>query len=121
MTMFTVYVIKYKEDPIYVGMTNNISRRTKEHNKGIKGDTKKTKDLYKFLSSEGVTEVELIPIRQFSTRKEAKYYEAFLILKSYFGRKTLKQKVPMITDTPEWLSERTPQEPPSSTGWIFKL
>ncbi|MFH1375207.1 MAG: GIY-YIG nuclease family protein [Patescibacteria group bacterium] len=39
--MFYVYILKSQEGKYYVGQTNNLELRLKEHNEGKKGFTKK--------------------------------------------------------------------------------
>jgi len=42
--MHTVYILKsLKDDGYYIGVTNNISRRLKEHNSGLSRSTKARK------------------------------------------------------------------------------
>ena len=75
--MWYTYAIKSeKRNYIYVGLTNNIDRRIKEHNKGY---NKTTKPYSPFI---------LIYEREFQTRLEARKHEKYL--KTGSGRKYLK-------------------------------
>ncbi|WP_299603648.1 GIY-YIG nuclease family protein [uncultured Aquimarina sp.] len=38
MKQYYVYIIKCKDNSFYVGITNNLERRTYEHNKGLNQD-----------------------------------------------------------------------------------
>ncbi len=80
----------------YIGITNNLSRRQKEHNKGLSGGD--TKELYCFCREEGIENIELIQLEEFSTRVECKRKECFYILADHFTSKKLKQSVPCISD-----------------------
>ncbi|MCX2718868.1 GIY-YIG nuclease family protein [Lentiprolixibacter aurantiacus] len=75
--MIEVYAIRsIHRKYIYVGITNNIVRRLKEHNKGY---NKKTK---------AYSPYELIYTKGFATRSEARKHEKFL--KSGSGKEFLK-------------------------------
>ncbi len=80
----------------YIGITNNLKRRETQHNSGLSKGEKK--ELYDFCREEGIYKIQLIEMKEFKTRIEAKRYECFLILCDYFGVKRLKQKVPSISD-----------------------
>jgi predicted GIY-YIG superfamily endonuclease len=95
--MYNVYCIIYEGQIIYVGMTDNIKRRTSQHNRMLRMQPE-SKELYKFLHEKGTTEIILIPINTFESRTDAKRLEAYLILDDYFGDRLLKQKVPNISD-----------------------
>jgi len=78
--MIYVYAIKSKKDGrIYVGMTDNLERRLKEHNTG------KTK------STKGFIPWELIYKVEFANREIARVREKYL--KSGFGKLFLKNLV----------------------------
>ena len=78
--MFFVYVIKSVEKKFqYIGHTENIQKRIKEHNTG---KTKSTKFYKPF---------ELIYLEVFKTRNEAIIREKYL--KSGIGREFLKEKL----------------------------
>ena len=77
--MFFCYIIySYKDEKLYVGYTNNINRRIKEHIDGRIGSTKNRRPL------------TLIHTESFPTRREAMKRERFL--KSLYGSK-FKQKI----------------------------
>ncbi len=78
--MFTVYCIKsIDRNYIYVGLTNNIERRFKEHQNG---QNKTTAPYRPF---------ELIHQENFPTRPEARKREIYL--KSGIGKEFLKQLI----------------------------
>ena len=67
MKMIIVYAIRsLQRKYIYVGITNNIDRRIKEHNRGY---NKKTRAYGPF---------EIIYSKQFATRIEAREHEKYL-------------------------------------------
>jgi len=75
--MFYTYAIKsIKKNYIYVGLTNNINRRIKEHQMGF---NKTTKPYLPF---------KIILQEQYSTRTEARQREKYL--KSGCGKEFLK-------------------------------
>jgi len=75
--MYYVYAIKsLSKNYIYVGMTNNIERRLKEHNNGENRSTKAFKPFV------------LIMKEEFETRVEARRSEKYL--KSGIGKEFLK-------------------------------
>ncbi len=77
--MYYVYVLKsLKSKRFYIGMTNNLKRRLKEHNKG------KTK------STKGYKPWELFYYENFHTIKKAREKE--LYLKSGIGREFIKNR-----------------------------
>ena len=94
---FVVYTVVYNLIPIYIGYTGVLKARQYQHNRLFKKGYKK--ELYTFLRSVGFEgEIELIPIKAFKTKIEAKRWECYMILQDYFGNLTLKQKVPNISD-----------------------
>ncbi len=88
--MYYVYAIKsLLRNYIYVGMTNDIERRTLEHNNG---ENKSTKAYKPFI---------LIHKEQFETRIEARKREIYL--KSGIGKEFLKSingRVAKLVDAP---------------------
>jgi predicted GIY-YIG superfamily endonuclease len=99
--MFIVYEIKYDNNTVYIGRTNNLNRREKEHNRFLRrpdNDKTKRKPLYQFLLESGCNQVKLSLVKEFKTKVDAKRYEMLLILLDYFGDRKLKQKVPSISD-----------------------
>lgn len=82
-TMYYIYVIKsLKDGKNYTGLTNDITRRIKEHNIGKKS-TPSTVQRGPF---------ELIYSERCDNRKEARKREKFL--KSGAGREFIKQHIP---------------------------
>jgi putative endonuclease len=75
--MFFIYVLRRQRDcTLYVGITNNLTRRLQEHNRGHQRSTK-AKRPFTLLLSEG-----------FETRQAARAREKYY--KSGFGREILK-------------------------------
>lgn len=99
---YTVYKITYNNQLLYIGFTGNLDRRIKDHNSLFKNGHKK--QLYFYLREQKFTGlIELIPIKTFKKKVDAKRYEAYLILKDYFSitnkeilKQTLLQKIPSI-------------------------
>jgi len=74
---YKVYVIRsLKNNILYVGLTNSISRRLKEHNSGYNKSTKAFKPY------------QLVYQERFKSRKEARQREKYL--KSGVGKEWLK-------------------------------
>lgn len=81
----------------YVGYTNDIVRREKQHNYLLKkGKNKLLYNNIRIIDKE--TNIKLITIKTFQNHVEAKRYECLLILIDYFKDKQLWQKVPQIKD-----------------------
>jgi putative endonuclease len=82
--MFTVYVIQNEKGKIYIGQTADLKKRLQRHqgilNTKTKSYTYKQKGCWKVIYQE-----------QYKTRAEAKIREKEL--KSYQGRKFIKEKV----------------------------
>ena len=95
---YSVYQIEIENEIRYIGHTNNMQRRQKEHNQRcFKGGHKKI--LYHNIKTKSdCKEIVLQLVRNFTTKTEAKRYEALLILKDHFSNKMLWQKVPSISD-----------------------
>lgn len=92
----TVYKIVINGKTRYIGRTNNILRRTKEHNRGLKNGSKKL--FYDFLRATSFYgELVLEPIFT-GSKTECKRFECLEILKDYFGVRELMQNVPNISD-----------------------
>jgi predicted GIY-YIG superfamily endonuclease len=105
---FTVYQIRVEiggvDTIVYYGYTSRaLQIREDEHNEGIMSRAKSTKELYQKLRKLGIYKVKLEPLYEFDNKKDATYKEMWLILEKYFsGNNTLFQKVPAISDAPEW-------------------
>lgn len=92
--LYTVYVIRYKDDIVYIGMSKDIKQRQKEHNKGLQTRSNR-KELYVYLRDNNVSKVKLEVLKTFSTRYEAQLFETWLILTFYFSDNyMLKQSLP---------------------------
>ena len=65
--MYTVYLLKsIKNNWYYVGMSENVERRFKQHNKG------------RVVSTKAYLPFEIIYTKEFETRVEARDYEKYL-------------------------------------------
>jgi len=95
-----VYEIKNENlETIYIGRTNDLDRREKEHNRNCFNKKVIKKELYKYIRNEtNIKFIKLYPVGIFKTKIEAKRFEMLLILQDFFGNKKLKQKVPSISD-----------------------
>jgi predicted GIY-YIG superfamily endonuclease len=94
---FFVYKIQIEKQTRYIGHTNDIHRRSVEHNRGCFKKPQK-KIFYEKVRETDCQILELQILKTFRTKTEAKRYEALLILMDYFGGKQLWQKVPNISD-----------------------
>lgn len=94
---FVVYKIDIENTTRYIGHTNDLERRSAEHNRGCFKRPQK-KIFYEKVRWTECEYLELQVVRIFRTKTEAKRYEALLILQDYFGKKQLWQKVPNISD-----------------------
>jgi len=94
---YTVYRIVVSDKTRYVGLTNDIERRQKQHNY-LCFRSQKKKILYEEIRKVGMEKIELIKIRTFRTKVEAKRFECFLILQDHFNKAELWQKIPRISD-----------------------
>ena len=65
MKQFYVYMLKCRDNSIYVGLTNNIERRLEEHQKGF------NKESYTYSRRP----LQLIFQQEFIQYKQAKYFE----------------------------------------------
>ena len=91
--MYSVYEIKIDDVVRYIGITNNLKRRQKEHNKSFRVDPKKF--LYKKIKEyHQEIDLSLEPIYEYENKLEASRMEAKLILDDYFGEKKLWQAPP---------------------------
>ena len=79
--MYTVYILKDKNNKYYKGLTNNIVRRLKEHKSGHTITTSKMKD------------IELIYKEEYVAFNEARAREKYF--KTAAGRKMLKKLLNM--------------------------
>jgi len=62
MTSFVVYILRTSSNTLYIGQTNNLEKRLKEH----KGKTSKSAKYMKYFAS-----FELVYTEEYTTRKEA--------------------------------------------------
>jgi len=96
---YIVYKILIDKKTRYIGHTNDLLRREKQHNY-LCFRTKNKKILYNKIKTlyPEYGDLSLIEIKGFNTKIEAKRYECFLILTDYFGDKELWQQIPKISD-----------------------
>jgi putative endonuclease len=80
--MFYVYLLKsLKDNNYYIGQTNNIERRLKEHNNGKNKSTKNRRPL------------KLIGYEMFNNQNEARYREYELKNKPYKKKKFINELI----------------------------
>ena len=93
--MFYVYVLRSQQDgTLYVGLTNNLARRLRQHNSGHERSTRARRPFILLLS-------EGFPTRE-AARAREKYY------KRGFGREILKTSfAPSPAGVAEWQTRRT--------------
>lgn len=78
----------------YIGITNNLRRRSKEHLRLIKSDNNKY--LYrKIRESQLEPSITILAMSDEMPILEAKRLECYLILKDYFNKKELWQSAPI--------------------------
>lgn len=94
--MFYVYKIEINNIIRYYGITNDIKKRTYQHNYHLKKGA--NKDLYNNIRKINITSINLDEVKIFKKRIDAKRYECLLILTDYFNNQELWQKVPNISD-----------------------
>ena len=95
--MYFVYQIKVLDKIRYIGYTENLIKREKQHNYlCFKRDNKK--ELYDNIKKTNQVKINLQVIKSFNNKVEAKRYECLLILEDYFTNKELWQQVPKISD-----------------------
>lgn len=91
---YSVYKIKVNGITRYIGYTDNLIRRQKEHTREYKkGGTKYLYRMTREVAPETIW--ELILIKDFTNKGDAKRYEAFLILIDWFGKRQLWQAPPV--------------------------
>lgn len=93
---YKVYYIKHNDMIVYIGRTDNIKRRTYQHNYHYKKG--KENQLYNYLRLNEVEVIELVIIESYKNKADSKRLEMYLILDDYFNGKELQQKVPSISD-----------------------
>lgn len=92
--VYSVYKIKVGDKTRYIGYTENIVRRQKEHIRDYKKGS--VKYLYKKTREIAPETIyELILVKDFTNKGDAKRYEALLILLDWFGKRELWQSPPV--------------------------
>ena len=91
-----VYEICVDGQRLYVGITDNLERREKQHNYLLRKGHKK--DLYDYLREYHPDHIiSLNVLYEFQSRTEAKRKEIFIVLSDYYSENPqLKQKIPTI-------------------------
>lgn len=84
--IYTVYKIEVDGITRYIGHTNNLKRRQTQHNYLFRKG--KSKYLYDNITDRDY-KFNLIPLREFKSKVEAKRWECLLILTDHFGDKLL--------------------------------
>jgi predicted GIY-YIG superfamily endonuclease len=95
--MYVVYRIEIEGITRYIGLTNDITRREKQHNY-LCFKAGKKKALYDEVRKVSLAKIELIIVKTFTSKVEAKRFECLLILTDHFNKAELWQKVPRISD-----------------------
>lgn len=95
---YFVYVIKIKGIVRYIGMTNDLVMREKQHNYLFsKGKKKILYDKIRVLNKD-IKNIKIEMVKAFDKKEDAKRWECYLILADYFNKKQLWQRVPRISD-----------------------
>jgi predicted GIY-YIG superfamily endonuclease len=96
--IYWVYEIKIDGIRRYIGITNDLEKRQKQHNYLIKKDNKKM--LYKMIKKTNGDNyyISLEKLKPFKEKVDARRFECLIILNDYFGQKKLWQRVPRISD-----------------------
>ena len=106
---YSVYILTYK-DILYIGQTNKPSIRYNQHKLSLTNPKLQKRKFYSELNKLTTSldkkgkwifftdNVKLTILKEFSNRRDAKLYEAFLILQRYFNDDILYQKLPRISD-----------------------
>jgi len=100
--IYSVYTIQHNNKIIYIGRTNNLKRREKEHIRALNNPKHKqhNKELYKWLREQKTDVIQLLTYKEFKSKVESKRLELFLILQYHFSAnpKQLRQTIPAIKD-----------------------
>lgn len=89
-----VYEIKIDGKTRYIGYTDNLNRREKQHIRDYKkGDNKYLYKMTRETSPETIYKLNIV--KEFNNKGDGKRYEAYLILKDYFTKKELWQSFPV--------------------------
>jgi predicted GIY-YIG superfamily endonuclease len=90
---YYIYEILVSGKRRYIGYTDNLIRRQKEHIRDYKKGSPKY--LYKMTRENSPETIyELRIVREFTNKGDAKRYEAYLILHDFFNNKELWQSFP---------------------------
>lgn len=97
--MYYVYRVMIDKKVRYVGYTQDIELRKKQHNY-LCFKKMKSKILYNNIRRfyPEMKEIKLNIVKTFPTKVEAKRFECYFILHDYFNKRELWQRVPRITD-----------------------
>jgi predicted GIY-YIG superfamily endonuclease len=95
--IYWVYEIKIDGVRRYVGITNDLIKREKQHNYLL--NKQKSKILYNNIKSiKEHYKITLKKITAFDSKVEARRYECLIILMDHFKNNLLWQRVPRISD-----------------------
>lgn len=91
--IYYLYEIIINDTRRYIGITNDLKRRQREHNRGLKNGDKKY--LYHKLQDNDIQEVDLKLIEEFNNKSDAMRMEAYLIIEDWFSNRQLWQSPPI--------------------------
>ena len=94
--MYKVYKIVVNDEIVYFGRSKDLKKRSYQHNYNLRKNV--NREIYEYIKSQGIKSIELIEIASYKSLIQAKRYEAYLILHSYFNGRKLYQKIPAISD-----------------------
>ena len=80
----TIYLIKIDGRPSYVGQTNNLERRSREHRKSLENGKHKNMKLQKRYLASYPAEIEIVPILELCRDNKLVTYFAESLAISYF-------------------------------------
>ena len=93
---YYVYQIKINGIVRYIGRTKDLKKREYYHNYNLRKGL--NKELYNYCRELNLESLKLQMIKVLDTEIECKRYECLLILKDFFNKHLLKQRVPRISD-----------------------
>lgn len=106
---YTVYTLTF-DNLLYIGQTNKLTVRYNQHKLALTNPKLQKRKFYSELNKLTplldkkskwdffIKNVKLSSVKEFSTRRDAKLFEAYLILQRYFNGDILYQKLPRISD-----------------------
>lgn len=100
----TIYKVTVNDQTIYIGRTNDLDRRIKEHlrlfKKCLNEPKLNDKQLYQYCVANKISlsNEHFQPIKSIEGIVEAKRYEMFMILNAHFNNDPIQQTIPIIKD-----------------------